>query len=88
MYYFSVWQHIVCVGVTPKRIPKKYLCDFCQPRELDRYRAHSLQKMIRDDLNMLTSSDSSPTRSGDKDRGKIITFNFFVCDVKLYVILI
>ena len=33
---FSVWQHVVCMGLDKNNIPDEYLCEKCSPRPIDR----------------------------------------------------
>lgn len=42
-YYFSVWQHVVCMGLDKNNIPDEYLCEVCNPRPIDRKRARMMQ---------------------------------------------
>lgn len=32
LFFFSVWQHIECMGISSDAVPENYLCDQCQPR--------------------------------------------------------
>ena len=50
MYTFSVWQHVDCMGVDRDDIPDKYLCEKCEPREVDKKRAKELQIRKREEL--------------------------------------
>ena len=34
---FSVWQHVVCMGLDKNNIPDEYLCEKCSPRPIDRF---------------------------------------------------
>ena len=34
---FSVWQHVVCIGLDKNNIPDEYLCEKCSPRPIDRF---------------------------------------------------
>jgi histone-lysine N-methyltransferase MLL5 len=56
---FSVWQHVVCMGLDRNNIPDEYLCEVCKPRPIDRKRAKSLQSRRRTEL-FTSSSDDSP----------------------------
>lgn len=38
-----VWQHLVCVAISPSQVPENYLCDQCEPRPLDIKRAIEVQ---------------------------------------------
>ncbi|KAI8914477.1 hypothetical protein EDD86DRAFT_273542, partial [Gorgonomyces haynaldii] len=40
----SVWQHVVCMNLSQDNIPDNYLCEKCDPRELNVQRAVLLQK--------------------------------------------
>ena len=56
--YFRVWQHIVCMfgtRLTKKKIPKNYLCEICEPREVDVNRA----KVFQNDFLMKNGSPQS-----------------------------
>ena len=56
--YFRVWQHIVCMfgtRLTKKKIPKDYMCEICEPREVDRNRA----KVFQNDFLMKNGSPKS-----------------------------
>uniref|UniRef100_A0A8C9R096 Lysine (K)-specific methyltransferase 2E n=1 Tax=Scleropages formosus TaxID=113540 RepID=A0A8C9R096_SCLFO len=59
----SVWQHIDCMGIDRQHIPETYLCERCQPRNLDRDRAIVLQTRKRENLS---DGDTSATESGDE----------------------
>ncbi|XP_058841467.1 inactive histone-lysine N-methyltransferase 2E isoform X5 [Acipenser ruthenus] len=59
----SVWQHIDCMGIDRQHIPDTYLCERCQPRNLDRDRAILLQTRKRENMS---DGDTSATESGDE----------------------
>ncbi|XP_078678838.1 inactive histone-lysine N-methyltransferase 2E-like isoform X5 [Branchiostoma floridae x Branchiostoma belcheri] len=59
----SVWQHIDCMGISRDRIPETYLCERCEPREVDRQRAVEIQTRKRIEM---TDDDTSGTESGDE----------------------
>ncbi|KAG2469559.1 inactive histone-lysine N-methyltransferase 2E isoform X2 [Polypterus senegalus] len=59
----SVWQHIDCMGIDRQNIPDTYLCERCQPRNLDRERAVLLQTRKRETMS---DGDTSATESGDE----------------------
>lgn len=42
-----VWQHTVCVNLTPETIPEVYLCEKCDPRWLDVERAINEQEKFK-----------------------------------------
>ncbi|XP_055377205.1 uncharacterized protein LOC129609293 isoform X2 [Condylostylus longicornis] len=41
------WQHVDCMGIDRTNIPEEYLCEICQPRQVDKARARSLQLVKR-----------------------------------------
>ncbi|XP_067111079.1 inactive histone-lysine N-methyltransferase 2E isoform X4 [Osmerus mordax] len=59
----SVWQHIDCMAIDRLHIPETYLCERCQPRNLDRERAILLQTRKRENMS---DGDTSATESGDE----------------------
>ncbi|XP_078596498.1 inactive histone-lysine N-methyltransferase 2E-like isoform X6 [Branchiostoma floridae x Branchiostoma japonicum] len=59
----SVWQHIDCMGISRDRIPETYLCERCEPRDVDRQRAVEIQTRKRIEM---TDDDTSGTESGDE----------------------
>ncbi|GAB0175735.1 inactive histone-lysine N-methyltransferase 2E [Grus japonensis] len=59
----SVWQHIDCMGIDRQHIPDIYLCERCQPRNLDKERAVLLQRRKRENMS---DGDTSATESGDE----------------------
>ncbi|XP_028933329.1 inactive histone-lysine N-methyltransferase 2E isoform X2 [Ornithorhynchus anatinus] len=59
----SVWQHIDCMGIDRQHIPDIYLCERCQPRNLDKDRAVLLQRRKRENMS---DGDTSATESGDE----------------------
>ncbi|XP_053262226.1 inactive histone-lysine N-methyltransferase 2E isoform X2 [Podarcis raffonei] len=59
----SVWQHIDCMGIDRQHIPDIYLCERCQPRNLDKERAMLLQRRKRENMS---DGDTSATESGDE----------------------
>ncbi|MEJ1272518.1 lysine (K)-specific methyltransferase 2E [Cricetulus griseus] len=59
----SVWQHIDCMGIDRQHIPDTYLCERCQPRNLDKERAVLLQRRKRENMS---DGDTSATESGDE----------------------
>lgn len=59
----SVWQHIDCMGINRQHIPDTYLCERCQPRNLDKERAVLLQRRKRENMS---DGDTSATESGDE----------------------
>ena len=70
-----VWQHIACMQIDRKRIPDKFYCERCEPREVDATAARALQaakrkklaaKRRKKQLAMMrrkSSSDLDPTAS-------------------------
>ena len=49
--FFSVWQHVDCMGVDRADIPDKYFCERCLPRKLNKQRAIQLQTKKREILS-------------------------------------
>ncbi|MFH4979138.1 hypothetical protein AB6A40_005847 [Gnathostoma spinigerum] len=46
----NVWQHMKCMGINPRRVPKEYKCELCLPRKLrlTKAQARKIQlKLIR-----------------------------------------
>lgn len=72
-FYFSVWQHVDCMGIDRSNIPDEYMCERCQPRRVDRQHARTLQLRKREELlNTDSSSDTSSSSSADIDGGKCV----------------
>ncbi|ODV88669.1 hypothetical protein CANCADRAFT_3316 [Tortispora caseinolytica NRRL Y-17796] len=62
------WQHAVCVGISPARVPEVYLCDKCDPRTLDVRKAVVKQKRRRlkeERENELAKRTASPELNDD-----------------------
>jgi len=55
LLHFSVWQHIVCMGLDRDSIPEVYFCEVCKPRAVDRARAKEFQIRKREFLKTLVS---------------------------------
>ncbi|KAK7067416.1 hypothetical protein SK128_020384, partial [Halocaridina rubra] len=57
-----VWQHVDCMEIDRNNIPDEYLCEACEPRRVDRFKARALQirrrQEIKAHLARLSSSDS------------------------------
>lgn len=57
-----VWQHVDCMEIDRKNIPDEYLCEACEPRMIDRFKARALQirrrQEIKAHLARISSSDS------------------------------
>ncbi|KAI9011341.1 hypothetical protein BC832DRAFT_339616 [Gaertneriomyces semiglobifer] len=49
----NVWQHMECMNVNPKRVPKRYYCERCRPTNHPYFR-------VRDRQNSASSQVSSP----------------------------
>lgn len=47
----SAWQHIECMGIKSSKVPKKYSCFNCSPRELDIKRAKEIQIKKRENMS-------------------------------------
>jgi histone-lysine N-methyltransferase MLL5 len=63
----SVWQHVECVEVDPKNLPDKYLCEECEPRQVDRKRAKLIQIKKREEM---TGTDGDDDGSVSADDGR------------------
>ena len=48
--FFSVWQHVDCMGVDRNNIPENYMCELCDPRRVDKQRAVQIQTRKRREL--------------------------------------
>lgn len=46
----SVWQHVDCMEIDRKNIPDEYLCEACEPRMIDRFKARALQIRRRQEI--------------------------------------
>ena len=69
--YYSVWQHVVCMGLDRNNIPDEYLCEVCKPRPIDRKRAKSMQSRRRSELYQhSSSSDDSGGNRTTKNKPK------------------
>lgn len=64
-FYYSVWQHVDCMGIDRANIPDDYLCEKCQPRRIDKQKAIALQ--MRKKKEMLDNTDSSSDASSNSD---------------------
>ena len=58
-FMFSVWQHVVCMGLDKNNIPEEYLCEKCQPRPVDRKKAKALQRAREKEIFARLNFDSS-----------------------------
>lgn len=62
------WQHVDCMGIDRSNIPDEYLCEVCQPRQIDKARARSLQLHKRrqqsSDLMFTTTPSNSNLMPG------------------------
>ncbi|XP_037815504.1 serine-rich adhesin for platelets isoform X2 [Lucilia sericata] len=61
------WQHVDCMGIDRQNIPDEYLCELCQPRDVDKVRARSLQLLKRKEQQqqlMLTAQAQAVTSAG------------------------
>lgn len=47
--FFSVWQHIDCMGVRDN-IPESYFCEKCEPRQVDIEKAKLIQTRKLEEL--------------------------------------
>ncbi|XP_066913909.1 uncharacterized protein [Clytia hemisphaerica] len=47
----SSWQHIECMGIKSSKVPEKYSCNNCLPRELDVKRAKEIQAKKRENMS-------------------------------------
>ncbi|XP_037778137.1 uncharacterized protein LOC119574930 isoform X4 [Penaeus monodon] len=45
-----VWQHVDCMEIDRKNIPDEYLCEACEPRMIDRFKARALQIRRRQEI--------------------------------------
>lgn len=59
IHFFSVWQHVDCMGIDRQNIPEEYKCELCQPRTIDRNRARTLQLMKRKEQQNFILMNSS-----------------------------
>ena len=72
IYIFSVWQHVVCMGLDRNNIPDEYLCEVCEPRPVDRKRAKAMQARRRSELyHHSSSSDESGGNRSFKSKNKL-----------------
>nr|XP_053631896.1 histone-lysine N-methyltransferase set-26-like isoform X2 [Cherax quadricarinatus] len=57
-----VWQHVDCMEIDRDNIPDEYLCEACDPRSIDRFKARALQIRRRQEIKAhiarMSSSDS------------------------------
>ncbi|KNC31093.1 hypothetical protein FF38_02787, partial [Lucilia cuprina] len=61
------WQHVDCMGIDRQNIPDEYLCELCQPRDVDKVRARSLQLLKRKEQQqqlMLTAQAQAVASAG------------------------
>ena len=49
-HFYSVWQHVDCMGVDKNNIPENYMCELCDPRRVDKQRAVQIQTRKRREL--------------------------------------
>ena len=40
----SVWQHLACMELDQSKLPDKYFCEACHPRQVNADRAKRIQK--------------------------------------------
>ncbi|KAL4704897.1 hypothetical protein ACJJTC_018514 [Scirpophaga incertulas] len=59
------WQHVDCMGIDRQNIPDAYMCELCQPRQIDRRHARAIQMRKREELSAIgAASDSDSSESG------------------------
>lgn len=49
-FLYSVWQHVDCMEIDRDNIPDEYLCEACDPRPIDRFKARALQVRRRQEI--------------------------------------
>ena len=69
LFFFRVWQHVVCMGLDKNNIPDEYLCEVCKPRPIDRKRAKAMQARRRNEIRELNNSSSSDGEPDKRGRG-------------------
>ncbi|XP_045620704.2 uncharacterized protein upSET isoform X1 [Procambarus clarkii] len=63
-----VWQHVDCMEIDRDNIPDEYLCEACDPRPIDRFKARALQIRRRQEIKAhLASSFYFRLSSSDSD---------------------
>ncbi|XP_047495883.1 mediator of DNA damage checkpoint protein 1-like isoform X3 [Penaeus chinensis] len=63
-----VWQHVDCMEIDRENIPDEYLCEACEPRMIDRFKARALQIRRRQEIKAhLASLFSCRLSSSDSD---------------------
>ncbi|XP_063614190.1 uncharacterized protein LOC134787362 isoform X1 [Penaeus indicus] len=63
-----VWQHVDCMEIDRENIPDEYLCEACEPRMIDRFKARALQIRRRQEIKAhLASLVSCRLSSSDSD---------------------
>ncbi|XP_068231023.1 microtubule-associated protein futsch isoform X4 [Palaemon carinicauda] len=64
-----VWQHVDCMEIDRDNIPDEYLCEACEPRHVDRFRARDLQIRRRQEIkaHLASSRTSALSRLSSSD---------------------
>lgn len=64
-----VWQHVDCMEIDRENIPDEYLCEACEPRHVDRFRARALQIRRRQEIkaHLASSRTSALSRLSSSD---------------------
>lgn len=61
-----VWQHIVCMQIDKKKIPEKFYCEKCEPREINVHRAKSKQKRYLKRQSKKTNDNDNSNKEDKK----------------------
>ncbi|KAJ1918891.1 SET domain-containing protein 3 [Mycoemilia scoparia] len=65
----NVWQHVVCVINENENVPDEYLCEICEPRQLDAKKARERQ-LARIDEEYQSSQESRRRGHGSVNRSR------------------
>merc|ERR1712159_378682 len=66
----SPWQHIECMGIKSSKVPEKYSCHKCSPRELDIEGARAIQAKKKENMSEDDDDEDEETCSEDEASNK------------------
>jgi len=66
----SSWQHIECMGIKSSKVPEKYSCHKCSPRELDIEGARVIQAKKKENMSEDDDDEDEETCSEDETSSK------------------
>lgn len=66
----SSWQHVECMGFKSSKVPEKYSCHKCNPRELDIERARAIQTKKKETMSEGDDEGEEDDTGSEDEAGK------------------